>query len=216
MSVNQTYAVLGLGRYGLSVARELVANGADVLAVDYDEKIVNAGATELPFCKCADVGNLEVLKQLGIGEIDVVVVSMANNLEGSVMTVMLCKELGVKTVIAKCANEMHQRLLKKVGADKVVVPEVESGIRLAKNMVSSGMVDIIELSKDVSLVEMDVKPEWAGKSLIDLDLRRKYSINIIAIRRGDELSASIDPHMLLDTGMSLVVVMDTHMLRKMK
>ena len=216
MGVNRTYAVLGLGRYGLSVARELVANGADVLAVDFDEKIVNAVATELPFCKCADVGNLEVLKQLGIGEIDVVVVSMANNLEASVMTVMLCKELGVKTVIAKCANEMHQRLLKKVGADKVVVPEYESGIRRAKNMISSGMIDIIELSKEVSIVEMEVKPEWVGKSLIELNLRGAYSINVIAIRRGDELSADIDPRMQLDAEMSLVVVINTKMLRKMK
>lgn len=216
MGVNRTYAVLGLGRYGLSVARELVANGADVLAVDLDEKIVNAVATELPLCKCADVGNPEVLKQLGIGEIDVVVVSMANNLEASVMTVMLCKELGVKTVIAKCANEMHQRLLKKVGADKVVVPEYESGIRLAKNMISSGMIDIIELSKEVSIVEMEVKPEWIGKSLIELNLRGAYSINVIAIRRGDELSADIDPRMQLDAEMSLVVVINTKMLRKMK
>ena len=153
MSIRQTYAVFGLGRYGRAVAKELVANGAEVIAIDSDESIVNALTLELPICKCADVTDAEVIKQLGIANVDVVIISMATNLDASVMAIVLCKEVGVKTVIAKCANEMHHKILSKVGADKVVFPESESGTRLAKNLLSSGFMDIMDISKDVSVVE---------------------------------------------------------------
>ena len=142
MSKKKTYAVFGLGRYGIAVARELVRNGAEVIAVDSEEGIVNAAADELPICKCADVTDPEVIRQLGISNVDVVIVAMATNLEASVMAITLCKEIGVKTVIAKSANEMHQRILKRVGADEVVFPENESGLRLARNLLSSGFVDM--------------------------------------------------------------------------
>ena len=128
--MRKTYAVFGLGRYGIAVARELVNNGMEVVAVDADESIVNTAALELPICKCADITDPEVIRQLGISNVDVVIIAMANNLEASVMAVTLCKEIGVETVIAKAANEMHQKILLRVGADKVVFPENESGIRL--------------------------------------------------------------------------------------
>jgi len=216
MSIKKSYAVFGLGRYGLSVAEELVNNGAEVLAVDSDESIVNSAVADIPFCKCADITDLEVIKQLGIANIDVVIIAMANNLEASVMAVMLCKEVGVKTVIVKCANEMHRKILSKVGADKVVFPESESGIRLAKNLLSSGFVDVIELSNDVSLIELDVKPEWVDKTLIELNLRKKYSINVIAIRQGQDLQINIDPTMKLNKNMQLVVIINTSKLAKLK
>ncbi len=215
MSINKSYAVFGLGRYGLSVAKELADNGAEVLAVDVDESIVNSVISDIPFCKCADITDASVIKQLGIANMDVVVVAMANNLEASVMAVMLCKEVGVKTVIVKCANEMHRKILSKVGADKVVFPESESGTRLAKNLLSSGFVDIIELSNDVSLIELDVKSEWVGKTLIDLDLRKKYSINVIAIRQACGLEINVDPTMKLDKEMQLVVITNTSKLKKL-
>lgn len=216
MSMKKTYAVFGLGRYGLAVARELAQNGVEVIAVDTDEAIINASAGELPICKCADITDLEVVTQLGIHNVDVVIVAMASNLEASVMAVTLCKELGVKTVIAKCANEMHQKILKRVGADRVVFPENESGIRLAKNLLSSGFVDMISLSQDVSVVELDVREEWVGRSLIDLNLRKKYSINVVAIRRGDVVSVEINPEEKLDKGTTLIVIVNTEKLAKLK
>ena len=206
MSINKSYAVFGLGRYGRAVATELVNSGAEVLAVDSDETIVNSAIADIPFCKCADITNAEVIKQLGIANVDVVIIAMANNLEASVMAVMLCKEAGVKTVIVKCANEMHRRILDKVGADKVVFPENESGIRLAKNLLSSGFVDVIELSEDVSLIELDVKSEWVGKTLIELSLRKKYAINVVAIRQNDDLRINIDPAVKLENDMKLIVI----------
>lgn len=214
--MKKTYAVFGLGRYGIAVARELVSSGAEVIAVDSDERIVNAAADELPICKCADVTDPEVIRQLGISNADVVIISMANNLEASVMAVTLCKEIGVKTVIAKCANEMHQRILNRVGADKVVFPENESGIRLAKNLLSSGFVDMVSLAKNVSMIELDMRPEWVGKNLIELNLRKKYSINVVALRRGNMVSVDIDPHEKLHPDDRLIVIANTEKLSRLK
>ena len=214
--MKKTYAVFGLGRYGIAVARELVSNGMEVIAVDSEERIVNAAADELPICKCADITDPEVIRQLGISNVDVVIIAMANNLEASVMAVTLCKEIGVKTVIAKCANEMHQKILTRVGADKVVFPENESGIRLAKNLLSSGFVDMVSLAKNVSMIELDVKPEWVGKNLIQLNLRKKYSVNVVAIRRENMVSVDIDPNSPLRGDDKLIVIANTEKLSKLR
>lgn len=215
MGINHSYAVFGLGRYGKAVAQELVRNGAEVLAVDTDEEIVNAAIAEIPYCKCADITEPEVIKQLGIANIDVVIIAMASSLEASVMATMLCKEIGVKTVIAKCATDMDCKILSKVGADRVVFPESESGIRLAKNLLSSGFVDIMDLSSNVSMIELEVRTEWAGKSLLELNLRKKYSINVVAIIRDGNVSTDIDPEKPLSQAMRLIVIANTSRLRKL-
>ena len=216
MSINKSYAVFGLGRYGIAVAKELVNNGADVLAVDIDEDIVNSAVADIPFCRCADITDPEVIKQLGISNVDVVVIAMANNLEASVMSVILCKEAGVNMVIAKCADEMQGKILCKVGADKVVYPENESGVRLAKNLLSAGMVDLIDLSEDISVIEIPVREKWVGKTLIELDLRKKYAINIIAIRNGQDILVNVDPNVQLSKEMQLVVIINKTNINKLK
>lgn len=214
--MKKTYAVFGLGRYGIAVARELVNHGMEVIAVDADEKIVGMAADRLPICKCADVTDLDVIRELGISNADVVIIAMANNLEASVMAVALCKEIGVKTVIAKCANEMHQKILTRVGADTVVFPEKESGIRLARNLLSSGFVDMVSLARNVSMIELDVKQEWVGKNLIQLNLRKKYSINVVALRREEMVSVDIDPHAPLAEDDKLIVIANTEKLSRLK
>ena len=214
--MSKSYAVFGLGKYGRAVAEELVRHGADVLAVDIDETKVNAAASEIPLVKCADVTNADVLHQLGISSIDVVIVAMANSLEASVLTTMLCKEMKVGTLIVKCSSEVHRNILKRVGADRVVFPERESGVRLAKDLLSSGFVDIIDLSGNVSLVELDVKRDWIGKSLMELNLRRKYAINIVAIRQNGNVSIAIDPEKPLDRDMKLIVIAESDKLKKLK
>lgn len=216
MKTNNSYAILGLGRYGMAVAKELVENGADVLAVDHNEELVNDAISELPVCRCADITDHEVIKQLGISNIDVVIIAVSGSLETSVMATTLCKEAGVKNVIVKCSNEMHAKILSRVGADKVVLPERESGIRLAKNLLSSGFIDILDLTNNVSLVEIDVKTEWVGKSLIDLNLRKKYSINVIAIQQNNDVTTDIDPAKPLEETMKMIVVADRTKLEKMR
>ena len=216
MSINKTYAVFGLGRYGKAVAEELVRNGAEVIAVDNNEEVVNDAAQTIPVCKCADVTDPEVIEKLDIAEVDVVVIAMANSLEATVMAITLCKEAGVKTVIAKCVEEMHGKIFYKVGADRVVFPEKEAGTRLGKNLLSSGFVDIVELSKDVSMVEIEMKSQWVGKNLMELHLRKKYSINVVSILKGDEVITSIDPEMPLESNMKLIVIADVNKLENLK
>lgn len=216
MKAKKTYAVFGLGRYGSAVARELVENGREVIAVDSKQKIVNDAAAYLPICKCADVSDAEVISRLGIGSVDTVIVCMASNLEASVMAVTLCKQAGVKTVIAKCANEMQQKILLRVGADQVVFPENESGIRLAKNLLSSGFIDMISLSKDVSIVEIDVKKEWLGKNLVELNLRKKHGINVVATKKGEIVSVDINPEQKLNQETTLIIIANTAKLEKLK
>lgn len=214
MKARKTYAVFGLGRYGSAVAKELTDNGHEVIAVDLDQNLVDDAAAFLPVCKCADVTDAEVISRLGIANIDTVIICMAGNLEASVMAVTLCKEAGVKNVIAKCGSEMHRRILTRVGADHVIFPEKESGIRLAKNLLSSGFIDMLSLSKDVSIVEIDVKDEWLGKNLIELNLRKKHGFNIIAIKKGDKVNVNINPENPLEDDMTLIVIANTAKLGK--
>ena len=214
--IKKTYAVFGLGRYGKAVAKELIDNGMEVIAVDDNQDVVNDAAAYIPVCKCADVTDAEVISRLGIADIDTVIVCMAGNLEASVMAITLCKEAGVGHVIAKCGSEMHQKILLRVGADQVVFPENESGIRLAKNLVSSGFVDMISLSKDVSMIEISVKDEWVGKNLIELNLRKKYGFNIVAIKKSDDVSININPEQPLEDGETLIVIANTSKLNKLK
>ena len=211
----KSYAVFGLGRYGMAAARELSAAGAQVLAVDADEAVVQSAATYLPLVKCADVTDPEALEVLGVANFDVVIIAMAEHLEACVMAVMLCKEAGVPEIIVKCASETHGRLLSRVGADRVVIPESESGTRLAKKLLSAGFVDMMELSKDVSLTEMHVKAEWVSHTLIELNLRKKYGANVVALKRGDTIVVMVDPNQPLQEGDILVVIAETDKLNKL-
>ena len=214
--INKTYAVFGLGRYGRAIATELVKNGADVIAVDKHAEIVNELALEIPVCKCADVTDPEVIEQLDIADVDVVIICIANYLEASVMAITLCKEAGVGTIIAKCIDEMHEKIFLRVGADKVLFPERESGKRLARNLLSSGFMDIFELSDNISMVEIPVKAEWVGKNLVELNLRKKFSLNVVAILDGEKVVSAIDPEMVLQNTMRLIVIAETSKLEKLK
>ena len=215
MSIKKSYAVFGLGRYGSAVAKELVNEGVQVLAVDRDEVTVNAAAAYIPVCKCADITDPKVFDLLGIGNMDVVIIAMGGHLEASVMAVMLCKEAGVPTVIVKCANETHGKILQKVGADQAIIPEQESGFRLAKNLLSSGFVDVMELTDKVSLIELDVRQEWAGKSLIDLHLRKKHGFNAVALSRHGKVQVEIDPLAPLSADDKLIVIANSDKLSKL-
>lgn len=214
--MKKTYAVFGLGRYGMAVASELEARGAELVAIDIDPAAVEEAASSLTVCKCADITDRKVAEQLGIANVDTVIIAMANSFEASVMATMLCKELGVPTVIAKCSNELHRQILRKVGADRVVFPENDSGIRLARNLLTAGFIDMMELSGKVSLVEMEVRGEWAGKSLAELNLRKRYAMNVVALRHGNAVSTAIDPNAPLQKEQTLIVIAETDRLERLK
>ena len=213
--MKKSYAVLGLGLYGKTVVHELLKRGADVLAVDVNEQTVENEKGNIPLCKCADVTNIEALKMLGISNIDTVIISMASHLEESVMATMLCKELGVSQVIVKCSTEFNKKILLKVGADRVVIPENESGVRLAKAILNYGFLDMVDISDKVSMAELEMREEWVGKNLIELNLRAKYSINVVAIKKGMDVITSIDPAAPLEKDMVLLVIADVEKLGKL-
>ena len=216
MAINKSYAVFGLGRYGRAVAKELIDCGAEVIAVDGDKKIVETLVGEFPICKCADITDREVIKQLGISDIDVVIIAIAGQLEQSVMATMLCKEAGVEQVIVKCSSEMHRSVLEKVGADVVVFPEKDSGIRLAKNLLSSGFLDIAQISEDISIIELNAKAEWIGKSLKELELRRKHSINVIALTKNGNVEIAVRPDAVIEEDMKLIIIANKKEVAKLK
>lgn len=216
MAISKSYAVFGLGRYGKAVAKELIDSGAEVIAVDRDEKIVEDLVGEFPVCKCADITDEEVIKQLGISNVDVVIIAVAGEFEASVMSTMLCKEAGVGQVIVKCSSEMHKSILEKVGADIVVFPEKDSGIRLAKNLLSSGFIDIADISEDISIIEIDVKQEWLGKTLKELELRKKYSINVIALTKNESVEIAILPDTIIEDNMKMIVIANKRDMDKLK
>ncbi len=216
MSIHKTYAVLGLGRYGRAVAQELVKSGAEVLAVDDDMNVVDSLINVLPLCKCADVTDADAFEQLGIADVDTVIIAMSNSLEATVMAITLCKEAGIKEVIVKCSTEMHRKIFLRVGADKVIFPEKESGIRLARNLLSSGFAEMMEISEDISMMELDVKDEWVGKNLVELSLRKKYSVNVVAVKKGECVVTEIEPTAPLERGTKLIVIADVQKIKRLR
>ena len=205
--MSKSYAVFGLGRYGRAVVKELLNNGAEVLAVDQDRKIVDELVGEIPVCKCADITEPGVIEQLGISDIDVVVISMAKSFEASIMATMLCKEAGVRKVIVKCSDESQCRVMKKIGADEVILPETESGTRLAKNILSSGFIDIADITDNISILEIGIISEWIGKTLRELDLRKKHNINIIAFKNINDVVFA-NPDAVISDSMKMIVMTD--------
>jgi trk system potassium uptake protein TrkA len=206
MKSNKTYAVFGLGRYGLAVARELVANGKEVIAVDMSQAIVNDVAAYLPVCKCADVTDSEVISRLGISSIDTVIICMAGNLEASVMAVTLCKEAGVRTVIAKCANEMQQKILLRVGADQVVFPEKDIAYRIAVRECCDTVFDYISLSGDYGIFEISVPADWVGKTPRELNIRAAYNLTVLAAKQQDKVNPILLPDYVFHADEHLLVM----------
>lgn len=187
---NKQFVIIGLGRFGSSIAKTLYSLGNDVLAIDKDEDIVQEIADSVTHAVQLDATDENALRSLGIRNFDVAVVTIGDNIQSSIMATLLVKELGVKYIIAKGHSDLHAKVLYKIGADRVVLPEKDMGIRVAHNLVSANILDYIELSDEYSVMEIQVLDEWAGKTLNELKLRSKYGINVMAIKRGDEVNLS--------------------------
>lgn len=179
------YAVIGLGRFGTSIARTLFKLGQEVLVIDTDEERLRYVSEEVTHTLLADTTDVNVLKNIGIKNFDVVVVAIGENVQSNIMTVLLLKELGVKYVLAKALNKMQGRVLEKIGADRVVYPERDMGKRIAHNLVSANLVDFIELTQELRISEVIAQREMDGKSLKALNMRSRYNVNVILIKRVD-------------------------------
>lgn len=199
------FAVIGLGKFGLAVAGSLRSLGHSVLGIDKDEHVVNAASATITKAVQCDATEEQNLRSLGLRNFDVVVVAMGD-LQASILITLLLKELGVKEVIAKATSEHHGKVLYKIGADRVVFPEREMGVRVAHNISSSNILDMIELSPDYSIIEITPTKGLIGRTLQDLDLRNRYHINVIAIRRGTDINLTPKRDDRIEEGDTVVMV----------
>lgn len=200
------FVVFGLGKFGASVAQTLAKNDCDVLAIDIKEDVVQEIADKVTHAVQADVTDQDALNALGVRNFDVAIIAISNNIQASIMATILAKELGVPYILAKAQNNIHKRVLEKVGADSVVFPEREIGVRIANSLISERFVDYVELSEDYSIAEITCIPEWDGKSLIALNMRSTYGINVMAIRKGDDIIVTPGPNEVLSSEDILVVI----------
>ena len=176
------FLVAGLGLFGTSVALTLQQMGYEVYTLDSEESLVQDLSTQLNYVVCGDASDKKTLQSLPLEDIDVAVVAIGN-VERNMMCTMLLKELGVKQVVAKAINNLHGAMLNKIGADKVVYAERDMGERVAHNLISAGVMDYIELSSEISVMSLAIPAEFVGKNLIEADLRRRYDVNVVAIKR---------------------------------
>jgi len=200
------FAVIGIGRFGSSVARTLCALGYQVLAVDKDQERVQEISDCVTHAVQADATDEDALKALGLRNFDAVVVSIGTDIQASIMVTLLCKELGVKFVLAKAQNDLHAKVLYKIGVDKVIFPERDMGMKVAHHLASTNIIDYIELASDYSLVELTAIPEWEGKSLKQIDMRAAYGLNVVAIKRGNDVLVSPKGEDIIKEGDILVVI----------
>lgn len=199
------FAVIGLGRFGRSVALSLASLGENVLGVDINETQVNRVAHELTKVVQADATDEEVLRTLGLRNFDVVIVAVGA-LEPSILITLALKEMGAKYVIAKASSDAHAKVLQKIGADRIVFPEKEMGTRVAYNLASSNILDVIELSPEYSVIEVTADGELVGRTLRNMDLRNKYGVNVLAIKRGNAVNLSPKAEDRIEKGDILVLI----------
>ena len=177
------FAVIGLGRFGSSLAKELVSQGFEVLGIDRDEEAVDEMADILTHAIVADSTEEETLRSIGIRNFDCAIVSIGDDIQASIMTAILLKDLGVKMVVAKALTELHGKVLERLGVDRVIYPERDMGIRVAHQLVNPNLLDYIELSKDYTIVELSVPGKLNGMTLKELDPRANYGCSVVAINK---------------------------------
>ena len=211
----KSFAVIGLGRFGTRLATSLYDAGMDVLAIDAQEANVNAVADRVTRSVAADAKNKKVLESLGVKDCDCAVVAIGEDIASSVMIAMNLKALGIGYIVAKSSSETHSEVLKALGVNQVLTPELEMAERLAKNLSSRNIMEYIELSDEYAIVERPLPKTWDNKTILELNIRAKYGINIIGLKRGDDILVSPAPSLLLHEGDVLMVLGNTDSLKKL-
>ena len=205
----KSYVVVGLGRFGSEVARQLYRCGCEVLAVDLKSELIQQISPDVTHAAVGDSRDKEVLRMLGVGEFDCAIVAIGDDLAASVLVTMNMKELGVPYLVCKAHDDIHRRVLEKLGADRVVIPEQENAARLAKSLSTPNLLDYIELSEDYSIIELPAPRSWEGKNLKELNVRAKLGVNILAVRREGKMDVSPAADFTFQSGDIVVVLGDT-------
>lgn len=208
--------MLGLGKFGTGVADELMERGAEVLVVDRNERLIEQHAGKYTQAVIADLADVEQIKELGLGNMEAVIVSMAQDLEASIMCVMIARESGVHRIIAKAENTRKGEILKKVGATQIIYPEQESGARTALQLMSRDILQFFDLSSDLVFVEMIPRKEWEGKVLSELKLRPRYGINVVAVRKSEKVQPVNNPDIVIRKEEPLLIVISKEQLEKLE
>ena len=213
MAQKLQFFVAGLGCFGISVAVTLEKMGYDVMAMDVDEEVVQDLSDTLGSVVCADCSDEKNLAAIGAGNADIAVVSVGD-LSASLMTTLLLKEMGVKKIVVKALDPIHGKMLQKIGADKIIYSEKEMGVRVAHNLISPGIVDYIEMENNITILSIHVPQEWVDKSLIDTDVRRKYNITVVAIKRGEDMFVNPRPDMKMKEQDMLIILGDSESVKR--
>lgn len=200
------YIVIGCGRFGTSVATTMNLLGHQIMAIDKSEEIIQNIADKVTHAAIVDVTDEQALRSLGLGNFDVAVIAIGSNIRASIMATLIAKELGVAHVVCKATDELQAKVLYKIGADRVVFPERDMGVRVAHNLVSDNILDHIELDPEYSIVEIFTPSNWVGKTLIELELRPRYEITVLAIKTGKHINVTPSPDEELMAGSILVVI----------
>ncbi len=200
------FVILGAGRFGTSVAIKLVDLGAEVMIVDNDDAVVQYLADKVTYAVKADVTQEAALNSLGLRNFDTAIVTIGGDIKSSTLVTLMLKEMGMKNIIAKAQDRLHAKVLYKIGADRVVFPEKEMGIRIAKNLMASNVIDFIELSENYSIVEVNPLEEWIGQSIIEINVRRNYGLNIIGIKKGKDMKINLRADYVIERGDIMVVI----------
>ncbi len=214
--MKKSVAVLGLGKYGRSVAKSLYAIGEDVLVADKDERRIRDISSKVTSAVCANLENEDEVMALGLQNMDIVITAMGGNIAASIMAVSIAKEKGVPLVIAKSSSSRMATILQRVGADKIIDPEKEGGVRSARILASQAIHDYYELDDNLCMVELQPKSAWIGKSLIELDLRKKHNMNIAAIKEKGGEWKYINPSHKLNENNLLMVILEKKDIEKWK
>lgn len=212
----KSFAVIGCGRFGSSVATTLYHMGHEVMAVDSNEELVQSISEDVTHAVVVDVMDEIAVGELGLSNFDIVIVSIGSNVEASIMATIMAKEHGVKRVVAKATSDFQGKILAKVGADKVIYPERDMGVRLAHNLVSTNIIEFIELSPDYGMIEINPPKEWINKTLTELELHSKHGINVIAIRSGEKININPERDYMLEKDDLLVIVASTLAINKLE
>ena len=212
--MEKQYAVLGMGSFGESVALTLENMGCDVLVMDDSYEKIQDISDKVSYAMKADVSDPDALQALGGKNLDGVVVAVSENLEAGIMATMLCKEMGIPLVVAKAKNKLQGAILKRVGADRIIYPEIEMGSRVAKSLVSREFMDWIELSNDYSMVEIAVPDKWVGRTLVDINVRERLGVNVVGIIINGKIDVTLDPQKPLPEGGILIVIGANDVLEK--
>ncbi|MCK4309778.1 MAG: TrkA family potassium uptake protein [Candidatus Atribacteria bacterium] len=209
------FIVLGLGRFGSAVATTLAELGNEVLGVDSDPERVNDLKNKITEAVQADISDEKALVELGAKNFDAAIVGVGSILESSILAAIILKEMGIKYIIAKAQNALHGKVLEKIGVDKVVFPERDMGIRIARSLITPNIKDYIELEPDYSVIEIEALPDFVDKTLSELDLRNKYGINLLAIKRDNSFNISPQAKDVIKKGDFLIIIGETKKITKL-